>query len=86
MALLGQYPVVERLQRGSRERAKPIQDRMDAINALRFEELTQVRAKRKKRGPLSATAMKNQVQKLRERQSSQLQAVADTPASAIDGN
>ena len=84
-ALLGQYREGERLQRGSRERAKPIQDRMDAINALRFEELTQVRPKRKKRGPLSASAMKSQVQKLRDRQGGQLKPVADT-STAVVGN
>lgn len=82
-ALLGQYREGERLQRGSRERAKPIQDRMDAINALRFEELTQVQPKRKKRGPLSAAAMKNQVQTLRERRSGRLQSVVDVRTAVV---
>lgn len=82
-ALLGQYREGERLQRGSRERAKPIQDRMDAINALRFEELTQVQQKRKKRGRLSAAAMKNHVQRLRERRNGQPQPVADASTAAV---
>lgn len=46
--LLGQYREGERLQRGSRERAKPIQKRMDAIDATIFADLTDVvPAKRK---------------------------------------
>ena len=46
--LLGQYREGERLQRGSRERAKPVQERLDAINATRFADLTAVMpAKRK---------------------------------------
>lgn len=80
-ALLGQYREGERLQRGSRERAKPIQDRMDAMSAARFEELTQVSPKRKKRRPLSAGAMKDQVQKLRARRSGSSASVSDTPAA-----
>lgn len=80
-ALLGQYREGERLQRGSRERARPIQDRMDAINALRFEDLTQVAPKRKRRPSLSVSAVKGRIQKLRIRCGSQSGLVSDVPSA-----
>ena len=40
--LLGQYREAERVQAGSRARAKPIQERIDATRALRFADLTEV--------------------------------------------
>lgn len=75
--LLGQYREGERLQRGSRERAKPIQDRMDALNALRFEDITQVVHRKRKRVPLSPTAMKDRIQKLRTLRRSQAGIASD---------
>jgi hypothetical protein len=90
-ALLGQYREGERLQRGSRERAKPIQDRMNAVNVLRFEELTQVQLKRKTQpkrkrpGRPSAGLIQNQIQKLREQRSGQLSVVRAPPAVVGNG-
>lgn len=40
--LLGQYREAERIQTGSRTRAKPVQERIDATRALRFADLTEV--------------------------------------------
>lgn len=83
--LLGQYREAERIQRGSRHRAKPVQDRLDATRSLRFAELTEVpvRKQRPKKRKIVLRRSKKLLLALREniaalRESKQLSSSALT--------
>ena len=79
--LLGQYREGERLQRGSRERAKPIQERLDAIHAARFADLTAVAPARRKPTPrpkLNRDWTQKKIAQLREKQAKAVQPVLAT--------
>ena len=67
-ALLGQYREGERIEVGSRARAKPVQDRMDATRSLRFADLTEVPVKKPKarRRKVVLKRSKKIIQSLRE--------------------
>ena len=65
--LLGQYREGERLQPGSRARAKPVQERMDAVRAAQFADLTEVAIpkRRPKRKRIVLKRSKKAVESLR---------------------
>jgi len=77
--LLGQYREGERLQRGSSDRAGPIQHRLDQLEPEKLKAKGRTRSAARKRKRLPKTYVADQVQRLRNREGQISTDVEETP-------